>query len=120
MLGELLQKYKKIFIALLVAVLVFIGFQFFAGNSSPDGLTSQPVAGIVPEEGGDLISLLLELKSIKLDTSILQNPVFLTLQDFSIELSPEPVGRPNPFAPIGVGASPQQPDAETLDEEAAQ
>ncbi len=120
MLGELLQKYKKLFIALLVVVLVFIGFQFFKGNTDTSGLTSQPVAGVVPEEGGDLISLLLELKSIKLDTSILQNPVFLTLQDFSVELASEPVGRLNPFAPIGVGASPAGSATETAEEEVAQ
>lgn len=76
----------------------------FGGGESNEALTSQTVSGLAPEEGGDLIALLLELRSITLDTSVLSNPTFLTLQDFSVSLAPEPVGRPNPFAPIGVGA----------------
>ena len=65
------------------------------------------------EEGGDLIALLLELKSIKLDTAILQNPTFLTLQDFSVTLIPEPVGRVNPFAPLGDNAPRNTPVSTT-------
>lgn len=102
---SLLQKYKKLLIAAGVIIVLALGYSFFAGEDIPDGLTSQSAGGIAPEEGGDLIALLAELKSIDLDTSILQNQTFLTLQDFSVSLSPEPVGRANPFAPLGTGNS---------------
>lgn len=118
MFAQLLQKYKTVLIVLGILLVLFIGFRFFTKDTSPEGLTSQPVAGIVPEEGGDLITLLLELKSITLDTSVLQNPVFLTLQDFSVVLAPEPVGRTNPFAPLGVGSS--LPTVSETDEEEAE
>lgn len=104
MLNSLLQKYKKLLIGAGVIAVLAIGYSFFSGNSLPDGLTSQAV-GSAPQEGGDLIALLAELKSIDLDTSILEDSTFLTLQDFTVSLSPEPVGRTNPFAPLGVGTS---------------
>ncbi len=112
MLGQVLQKYKTLLIIVGVIVVVFFGFRMFSSDTPSEGLTSEPVAGVIPEEGGDLITLLLELKSITLDTSILQDPTFLTLQDFSVDIAPEPIGRPNPFAPIGVVSAPATTTAE--------
>lgn len=104
MLNSVLQKYKKLLIGAGVIIVLALGYSFFSGDPLPEGLTSQAV-GSVPQEGGDLIALLAELKSIDLDTSILQDPTFMTLQDFTVSLSPEPVGRSNPFAPLGTANS---------------
>ncbi len=50
----------------------------------------------------DLVSILLNVKNIKLDDSIFRNPAFTSLIDSSITLSQDGTqGRPNPFAPIG-------------------
>ena len=103
---SLLQKYKKLLIAAGVIIVLALGYSFFSGEEIPEGLTSQAAGGLAPEEGGDLIALLAELKSIELDTSILQNPTFLTLEDFSVSLTAEPVGRSNPFAPLGTSNTP--------------
>ncbi len=116
MLTSVLQKYKKLLIAVGVIIVLLIGWNFFSGDSAPAGLTSQSVSTLPSEEGGDLIALLLELKSIKLDTSLLQNSTFLTLQDFSVTLIPEPVGRANPFAPLGEDAPRTTPTSTTTPE----
>ena len=51
----------------------------------------------------DFLSLLLSVKSIKLDDTIFSDSAFLSLQDSSITLVPDGTeGRKNPFAPIGV------------------
>jgi hypothetical protein len=43
------------------------------------------------------------LDQIKLNTDIFQSPEFLALNDISMDLpAPRDIGRPNPFAPIGV------------------
>ena len=48
------------------------------------------------------ISLLLSVKSIKLDDSILSDQAFNSLKDSTIEIVGDGTeGRPNPFAPIG-------------------
>ena len=50
----------------------------------------------------DFLSLLLNVKSIKLDSTIFDDPAFLSLYDSSITLTPDGTeGRVNPFAPLG-------------------
>jgi hypothetical protein len=55
----------------------------------------------VSNDGAKILAILDEMKSITLDASIFANPMFLNLSDFTVELTPEPISRPNPFAPIG-------------------
>ncbi len=51
----------------------------------------------------DFLSILLNVKSIKLDDAIFSDPAFSALFDSSILLIPDGTeGRPNPFAPIGI------------------
>lgn len=45
----------------------------------------------------ETLGILLTLKSLRLDASILDNPVFESLIDFNIELKERPKGRLNPF-----------------------
>lgn len=51
--------------------------------------------------GAELLNSLSELRSVKLDSSIFSDPEFLSLVDFGRTIAPEPVGRSNPFAPLG-------------------
>jgi len=48
----------------------------------------------------ELLSLLKVLEEVKLDTSFMENDLFKTLEDNSVELVPQPTGRQNPFIPI--------------------
>ncbi|MHB1769853.1 MAG: hypothetical protein ACYCPH_02100 [Minisyncoccota bacterium] len=41
-----------------------------------------------------------ELQTISFNTSILSDPRFNALVDLTTPISPEPIGRPDPFAPI--------------------
>ncbi len=102
-----LKKYKNILIGIVVVIVLFLLYSFFfKGSSSEQLLTSETATSTAG--GEDLLSLLLELKSITLTTEIFSDPVFTTLQDFSVELAPQPIGRRNPFAPIGVATGPQE------------
>jgi hypothetical protein len=56
--------------------------------------------------GQDLLMSLSRLKSTHLDVSIFSDPAFRSLIDRSETIPPEPKGRRNPFAPIGVGGAP--------------
>lgn len=62
--------------------------------------------GSAPAVTSEFLSLLLNIKSIKLDDSIFKDPAFTVLRDSSIILIQDtPEGRPNPFAPIGSDSS---------------
>jgi hypothetical protein len=56
------------------------------------------------QAGREILALLADMKSVRLDESIFSDPMFQSLQDISVELIAEPKGRPNPFAPIGKDA----------------
>jgi len=53
----------------------------------------------------ELLSTLLELRSLRLNEGIFNDPVFHSLRDFGQPLTPQPIGRNNPFAPIGTISS---------------
>ncbi len=106
----MLAKFKNaiIFISILV-VLVLAYFYFIRGEPEPENLvsTSGPVPlgdSTVPAEAldKDFLPLLLNVKNIRLNDSIFNDPAFMSLVDSSIVLTQDSVeGRPNPFAPLG-------------------
>jgi hypothetical protein len=53
----------------------------------------------------EIVLAINQMKSLTLDASIFNDPVFKSLIDHSRPISPEPIGRSNPFAPIGVDFS---------------
>lgn len=76
------------------------------GSTETLGDVSGVSAGVSAEEGRAMLALLNDLKSIRLDETFFADTVFSSLTDWSVELAPEPKGRPNPFAPIGQDAAP--------------
>lgn len=55
-----------------------------------------------PQNAADqqLVSTLLALRTVNLSGTIFSDPVFMSLQDFSTTIQPEPAGRTDPFAPL--------------------
>lgn len=47
--------------------------------------------------GDELLDTYKRLEAVNLDQSLFSSPGFLSLEDFSIDVSPQPSGRPNPF-----------------------
>ncbi|MDO8522364.1 MAG: hypothetical protein Q7S08_03700 [bacterium] len=88
--------------ALIIAGAVWYGF---SGGSPPALLGTENANGVVNSEDQDLVATLLKLRSVTLTGTIFQSQVFLGLKDFSTEITQEPVGRVDPFAPIPVGVS---------------
>jgi len=97
---NIISRYKNILIIGLVVVVAFFGYSFFFTNSS-DTVLQKNTTGASATIDNELIALLLQLKSLKLDDSIFSDTTFKSLEDFSQELVSEPVGRVNPFAPFG-------------------
>ena len=96
----LLKRFKTLIIVIVLATGGFFVYaHFFGGGAEP--LLSQTATAATSPEDQSLITLLLQLKSIRLDNSIFSDNTFKSLQDFSQELVPEPIGRVNPFASLG-------------------
>ena len=72
-----------------------------AGTSNTPGGVVTP--GPVDKDTQQILEILLALRAVKLDETLFSNQAFISLKDFSTPIVPEPVGRPDPFAPLGVG-----------------
>jgi hypothetical protein len=97
-----MKKYKNIILIIAIFIIAFVAYtMLFGGERDEALLTSESVEEISDVEG-NLLPLLMELRKVELEASIFSSPAFRSLQDFSQELVPEPVGRRNPFAPLGV------------------
>lgn len=98
-----LGKYKNILIAIALSCILYLGYVYLAPSSED--------AALVPSAGGggtgalavdrELLTLLSDIKQIKLDASLFTSPMFQSLEDYSQTIPSEAVGRSNPFAPIG-------------------
>lgn len=96
-------RYQNIIIAAVLVIAAFVVYTFIFGGEEEPVLGEREVSETATVDN-DLISLLLELRSINLDDAIFNDVAFQSLVDFSQELVPEPVGRVNPFAPLGAPA----------------
>jgi hypothetical protein len=98
-------RYK--FIILTVAILVAgaAWWGLSGSGTSPSLLSTEGGTSGLSAADQNLVATLLQLRAVKLDGTIFTEPTFRALQDFSTQIVPEPVGRPNPFAPITVQAT---------------
>ena len=82
-----------------IVVLVFVLIYFYSSGGAP--AAGNIVAGTsYGSIGSSELDLLNQVRSMRIDTSLFSDPAFLSLQDYSVAIAPEGVGRPNPFAPL--------------------
>lgn len=99
---EFLTQHKLLSTLAAVAVLI-AGIYFFypSGGGGENLLVSSGAGDSQPAAiGRDFLSMLLDLRGIKLDDSVFDDAGFRSLKDFSVELTSQPTGRKNPFLPI--------------------
>jgi hypothetical protein len=95
---------KTLWIGIIIVVVLAGGWYFFSkGSSSPStsqlvSSTPSDVTGVV---GANVLNILNNVSSIKIDASFFATPAYQSLVDYSITVPPQAVGRPNPFAPVG-------------------
>jgi len=100
-----IKEHKLLFIALIVAVVITIGYGLSQSGSSaaPQLTTASAVSATTPGDQ-ELVSTLLALRAVTLSGTIFSDPAFISLHDNGTTIVSEPVGRDNPFAPLQVAA----------------
>lgn len=91
-------------LAIVIAIIAWYVLRDAGGVQENLLLTENIAAG--SEADRDLVATLLQLRTVSLSGTIFSDPIFQTLQDFGSQIIPEPVGRPNPFAPLTGGPGP--------------
>jgi hypothetical protein len=98
---------KKNKIIVLVIIVILVGILLYSmlnsGGGSDSLLTSETVGNSQADKV--LVDELLQLRSIRLDGAIFADPAFASLRDSGVDIVSEPIGRRNPFAPLGEGGS---------------
>lgn len=92
------NKLVTIAAGLIIAGAVWYGFS--GGSAGPALSGTGNVNSDVGSEDEDIVATLLKLRSVTLTGTIFASQVFLGLKDFSTDITQEPVGRVDPFAPI--------------------
>jgi hypothetical protein len=100
---------------IIIAVIAIIGFVVYAvfikADPEIDSILSESSTKKDKVEvlGKDILRAINQIQTLNLDKSIFQDPVLNSLIDNSQEISPLPVGRDNPFEPIGGRPAVNQP-----------
>lgn len=106
------SKVKNIIIFVAVGIALVLIYIFFIKKGPEENalISTSPIEAVPSANvsnqnisiNQDFLSLLLNVKNIKLNTAIFSDLAFTSLHDSSIVLVPDGTeGRPNPFAPIG-------------------
>lgn len=95
---DIIKQNKIILIVLVVIIAGFAWYGLADRTPSTSLLTNDSRADSTVVEQ-DILRLLLDMRSIRLDSSVFENPAFTSLRDFGRSIVPEPVGRTNPFEP---------------------
>lgn len=104
-----LFKENKALVGIAVIIVALLGWYMLSqsdGSSSSGSLITSTSANSATSAGDrDLLQTLVNMRNIRLDGHIFESPTFLSLQDFSRSIVPEPVGRPDPFEPVTVATT---------------
>lgn len=97
-------------IVVVVAIIALVYF-YIEGGSAPSNDNLAAEGGSI---GQSELALLNQVSTLNIDTTFFSEPSYQSLRDFTVTIAPEPVGRPNPFAPVpGVGNPQSAPPAAT-------
>ena len=98
----MILKYKKIIIICLIIAGGLIAYSLLKPDPTVTSLLEKTQRQNSTQVLGDEITLAInQINSLKLDRSVFDDPVFNKLIDQSKPIIPKPVGRDNPFSPIG-------------------
>ena len=92
---------KSIITIVVIVVVAALAYFYFSGGSTPapSGLVQSQALGSA-NVGTRVLSLLNQIRSLKIDTSIFKGAAYRSLMDYTVAIPEVEVGRPNPFEPI--------------------
>ncbi len=98
---------KTIYIIVILIILVG-GYFYLSGGDEP--VSNNSLLSSSGYGGSADASLLNQLKALQIDTSFFKSPEYVSLVDYSVDITTQNVGRPNPFAPVPGVSNPLAPE----------
>jgi hypothetical protein len=98
----MIGKYKNIIIVGIIIALGLIAYSLLRPDPTAESLLATTErADSAQVLGDEITSAINQINALKLNRSVFDDPIVKNLIDHSKPIIPEPVGRKNPFAPIG-------------------
>lgn len=97
---QLYRKYKNYILSAVIVVALFVLYSLLFDGDDKAILSSESSGPDTTVEQ-ELLATLLELRSIQFNDNVFRDQAFRSLRDYGQPLTPQPVGRNNPFAPLG-------------------
>ena len=93
---------KNLITGVVVLALAGLAYFYFQGSSSSAGVSSllTSTASSAGGVGSAELTLLSQIQSLQIDTSLFKLPSYGTLQDHTVPIPQQNVGRQNPFSPF--------------------
>ncbi len=83
-----------------IFVLAILYYSFFVTKEDSSALLSTSTSTNPSAQSQQLLTILANLRSIRLNDAVFRDPVFMSLNDFGVIITPQSVGRRNPFFPF--------------------
>ncbi len=97
---DALKQNKTLLIVFAVTFMIAAVYYFSRGDTATiDGPLVESTYTISPS-ASEVLEALRMLESFKFDASLFSDPAFLSLQDFTVPITPLDPGRRNPFEPL--------------------
>ena len=84
----------------LIVIVAGLGYFYLYGSSNQTSSSLTATSDTNSAVGVQVLGLLSQIQSLKIDTAIFSDAGYRTLRDYSVVIPPVNVGRPNPFAPL--------------------
>lgn len=102
---DFIRQHKLLSLAILVLLIGVAWWEFTQSAAPASVITTNNVGNATDTQDAQIVSTLLQLQAVTLSGTIFTDPGFLSLQDFTTQVVSEPIGRPDPFAPISATAT---------------
>ena len=90
---------KSIIIIIAIVVIAIIGYFYFSGSPKSDSTltTEDAPPSELTNKTTQIITLLNQTSSLKIDTALFKSAVYMSLVDHTVPVVEQPVGKTNPF-----------------------
>lgn len=94
---DIIKDNKNIIVGLIIFAIAFFVYNAFLRSDGSLLLSAPSTTGT----GAALLKMSEDLKQTDLSQELFSSPGFVRLADFTVPVPDLPLGRPNPFSPIG-------------------
>ncbi len=93
---------KNTILVLALIVVGIVGYYIFASRGGTSAPLTQVESGLSDPIGQQIVVELNRLRALQnINADFFKDPAFASLRDYTQVVVPQPVGRGNPFAPVG-------------------